>query len=320
MKKVSIIVPIYKVEDYINCCIDSLLAQSYKNIEIILVNDGSPDLCPSICEEYARKNQKIRYITKTNGGLSSARNAGIEVATGSYITFVDSDDWIHPEFVELLVDAIERTGSDISICGYCTAKSETDIRTNDYNMYLKELSNYDFIDAALYGEGFSVSAWGKLYKSRFFDNLRYCEGILYEDLELFPDIAKSVDKAVFISKPLYYYRIRPESIINSKFSIRKYDYVKMALKCKRELRDIFKGDALDTKITKAYIDLAIDIGVTKDLAERKLLKECIKNARKNQIKNLFNKRIEKKYRIFIVFNMFGIYQVFNKIYTKYIGR
>ena len=121
---ISIIVPIYKVEDYLDRCIQSILNQSYKNIEIILVDDGSPDRCGSICDAYALTDSRVKVIHKENGGLSDARNAGLEVVNGSLIGFVDSDDLIHPRMYELMLNALTSTHSDISICYYTAFSSE----------------------------------------------------------------------------------------------------------------------------------------------------------------------------------------------------
>ena len=115
--KISIIVPIYNVEKYLRKCIDSILNQSYDNLQIILVDDGSPDNCPKICDEYLNKDNRIQVIHKSNGGLSSARNAGIKVANGKYIAFIDSDDYIELNMIEKLVNAIEKSNADLCICG-----------------------------------------------------------------------------------------------------------------------------------------------------------------------------------------------------------
>ena len=114
---VSIIVPIYKVEPYLNKCVQSIVDQTYRDLEIILVDDGSPDICPAICDAWAAKDSRIRVIHKENGGLSDARNAGLAIATGKYISFIDSDDYIEPTFIADLHDALSRSGADIAECG-----------------------------------------------------------------------------------------------------------------------------------------------------------------------------------------------------------
>lgn len=116
MDLISVIVPIYKVEAYLNRCVESIVRQTYTELEIILVDDGSPDGCPALCDEWAGKDKRIKVIHKSNGGLSDARNAGMRAAEGNYISFVDSDDWIAPEFYRLLLEAMRETGSDIAAC------------------------------------------------------------------------------------------------------------------------------------------------------------------------------------------------------------
>ena len=127
---ISIIIPVYKVEKYIYKCIDSVLNQTYKNLEIILVDDGSPDKCPEICEEYAKKDNRIKIIHKKNGGLSDARNAGLKVATGKYIGFVDSDDYIEKDMYQVLYNNIIKTNSDISIVNLKEVKENEIIENN----------------------------------------------------------------------------------------------------------------------------------------------------------------------------------------------
>ena len=124
---ISIIIPIYKVEEYLDECISSVINQTYTKLEIILVDDGSPDSCPKMCDDWAKKDSRIRVIHKTNGGLSDARNAGIEVATGEYIAFVDSDDYIKPDMIAKLYAALCKEEADISACGIlsCEGKKET---------------------------------------------------------------------------------------------------------------------------------------------------------------------------------------------------
>lgn len=321
MDKISIIVPVYKVEDYLENCVNSLLNQSYINIEIVLVDDGSPDSCPKLCENYARVDSRVKVIHKENGGLSSARNAGIVAATGKYITFIDSDDYVNIHYIEILVNAMQRYDTDIAVCSYDIVSPEK-VNSEDVisELEYKKMSRDEFIETALYGKGFSVSAWGKLYKRSMFSELRYMEGILYEDLQIFPHIAKMIYSAVYVDAKLYYYTIRPNSIINSKFTMRKLDYINMAKLCKEELQPIFGGEVLDIKVLKAYADVAIDINIPNDEKENEVLVECKRFVRKQGLKHIFNRKLEKKYRLFILFNLFGMNRMFVRIYKVYMKR
>jgi len=180
---ISIIIPIYKVEDYIRCCIDSILSQTYKNLEIILVDDGSPDNCGSVCEEYSLKDKRIKVIYKKNGGLSSARNAGLDIASGEYIGFVDSDDWIENDMYESLYNAIIFHKADISVCGRYIA-SGNKITTISDSEKAEVFTRCEALSELVLDEysGMKNFAWDKLYKKELFDNVRYPEGKCYEDI------------------------------------------------------------------------------------------------------------------------------------------
>jgi len=164
---ITIIVPIYKVEEYLRRCVDSILKQTYKNLEVILVNDGSPDGCGAICDEYATLDGRIEVIHKTNGGLSDARNAGIEVAHGSYVSFVDSDDWIHQEYIGKLYDLLRETNSDISVCNFIKTSSdniELEITTGEIFEFTNHEALEQLTDIKFYDQ--MVISCGKLYKKK----------------------------------------------------------------------------------------------------------------------------------------------------------
>ncbi|MDY5030028.1 glycosyltransferase [Hallerella succinigenes] len=209
---ISIIVPIYRVEAYLSRCIDSILNQSYRNLEIILVDDGSPDSCPKICNEYAEKDARIRVVHKKNGGLSDARNAGIDIANGKYISFIDSDDYIHPEMISTLFDLLKSNDADISVCNF-TPFTE---RVSPLNK-APTIDTLSGKDAAkrLYQSQYAtqtVVAWDKLYKRSLFDHLRFKVGKFNED-EFFSYRALYLaNKVVFTSQELYFYFIRTTGI------------------------------------------------------------------------------------------------------------
>ena len=178
---ISVIVPIYKVEKYLHRCIDSVLAQTFTDFELILVDDGSPDNCGKICDEYAEKDNRIHVIHKENGGLSDARNAGIDWAFANsdseWITFIDSDDWIHPKYLETLYNAVKETGCEISICGYEETTGDSP-KVDDINLQAVIVSTEDFFCEHNVN---AVVAWGKLYKKELFREIRYPVGKLHED-------------------------------------------------------------------------------------------------------------------------------------------
>lgn len=208
---ISIIVPIYNVEDCVKECVDSILAQSYKNIEVILVDDGSQDKSGAICDEYAKKDKRVKVIHKKNGGVSSARNAGLETMEGEYISFVDGDDVLKVDCIKKLYEDILRTGADVSICGFtrfnedgettCSEEDFTGIKTSHEAMSL------------LLKNKFYPSPWGKLYKRGVFNGLRYDKQCTYgEDLDV---IARALSEELKIyfnqENKDYLYRTRSDS-------------------------------------------------------------------------------------------------------------
>lgn len=223
-KKVSIIVPIYNVEKYLKRCIDSILKQTYKELEIILVDDGSTDSSGLICEEYKENENRIKVIHKNNGGLSSARNAGLDIATGAYLTFIDSDDWIAENHIEQIMNALEAKSADIAVCGIVVIDGKT---SNVYKSVdnICEFTSYDAIDNILMGGSIDVSACNKVYKNEVFNNVRYPEGENNEDAAVIIDILSKVKKIVQIPDNSYYYYQRKGSI--SKTPILKDYYNQM---------------------------------------------------------------------------------------------
>lgn len=217
---ISVIIPIYKVEEYLDECITSVVNQTYKNLEIILVDDGSPDNCPIMCDAWAEKDERIRVIHKPNGGLSDARNAGIDIAKGDYIAFVDSDDYIKPDMFEKLYNALSKENADISACGIVNCIGE------NKNVWgcMDVAGNSEEILELLYNEAsYPVSAWNKLYSRKCWENLRFPVGKICEDAFTTYQLIDNAEKIVMIPDALYCYRIRPESIMTSAFSPKKMD-------------------------------------------------------------------------------------------------
>lgn len=221
---VSVIVPVYMVESYIYRCIDSILNQTYRNLEIILVDDGSPDQCPEICDDYAKKDSRVRVIHKQNGGLSDARNVGIEIASGNYITFVDSDDYIHPQYVELLMQPFSDGDCSISIscCNYLIG-TESVAFHNQISQVQKPI--YYVGKHALYQSEYRTVAWAKIYKLELFNDIRYPFGKIFEDEATTYKLFFKAAKVAFIKPKLYYYYQSKSSIVRSKFTLKKLDII-----------------------------------------------------------------------------------------------
>lgn len=222
--EISIIVPVYNVENYLEKCIDSILNQTFKNFELILVDDGSTDRSGEICDKYKSLDNRISVIHKVNGGLSDARNAGIEVAIGNYIGFVDSDDYIHPQMYEILYNNIIKYNADIAMCDYIKYES------NDFYKYQKDncgIEVYNNIDCLnlIFGEkeGHCITPCNKIYNRQLFNDLRFEVGRIYEDRLISHRILYASKKTIFIPNILYFYRQRKGSISNSEFSIKSLD-------------------------------------------------------------------------------------------------
>lgn len=224
---ISVIVPVYNVKPFLVECLDSIINQTYKNLEIILVDDGSNDGSEKICDEYKEKDDRIKVIHQRNRGLSVARNIGIEKSNGKYLTFVDSDDYIHKEMLEVLYENIKKYNCEISICNY---SNNEDLKIRD----AKNIEIFDSLEKMLgqlynkYGICFGT-AWGKLYKRNIFDSLRYPENKKYEDIFIIHKIYGQTKKLVFSNNSLYFYRIRENSLMNSKYSLNNLDELEAIL-------------------------------------------------------------------------------------------
>lgn len=206
MKKVSVIVPIYNVESYLKTCINSIVNQSYKNLEIILVDDGSPDNCPKICDEYTLIDKRIKVFHKKNEGVSTTRNYGINYATGDYILFVDSDDYIHEDMIKILVENCESTKSDMSVCSFTKTKnhnSNKKIIINDVILYNKNEAYSQMIK----NKFFAGYVWNKLYSKKILDKMKkqHFEEIMIEDFEFNCRYINFCEKICYTKASLYYY-------------------------------------------------------------------------------------------------------------------
>lgn len=224
MKKeivLSIIVPVYNVESYLINCLDSIINQTFEEFELILIDDGSTDNSGAICDEYAQKDKRIIVIHKKNGGLSSARNKGLDIAVGKYITFVDSDDEIEQNTYSSNINLLDNN-SDIDILQYPTYWYYQS--SNEYKDNLDEQSfcgEEDIISSWWEGNVLNPSAWNKIYRKEMFSNIRYPEGHINEDIYLIVDFAR-LAKKVYISKyGCYYYYLRDNSISNSQYTLSK---------------------------------------------------------------------------------------------------
>lgn len=220
---ISVIVPIYNVENYLPRCVDSIINQEYKNLEIILVDDGSPDNSSQICEEYAKKDNRVKVIHKENGGLSDARNAGMKIATGEYVSFIDSDDWVDAQFISTLYEGI-KGGADIAECA-TRLFDDNDNTLSTRGSKEGKISRSDALAKLITENGVYQTVWNKLYKRSMIEDIPFAVGKYHEDDFWTWRIFLRIDSIYLCEKPMYHYLQRSNSIIGSSYSLKKLDSV-----------------------------------------------------------------------------------------------
>ena len=269
---ISVIVPVYKVEKYLDRCVESIVNQTYTNLEIILVDDGSPDNCPKMCDDWAKKDSRIKVIHKENGGLSSARNAGLDFMTGEYLFFVDSDDFITNDAIFLLLSALQ---NDETLLAFASIESK---RNSFLGVY--SLGFYGKIDAKLCLDNLNrcISACNKLFHKRLWDARRFKEGILYEDAELIYKIYLDLDYITVLDNVTYVYCENDLSITSQTFHIKQLgiiDIMQEQLDCFKEkrLKTAYKNDygLFCHRLKVAYYNAINGKKVTRPFYYKKLL-------------------------------------------------
>lgn len=307
---ISVIIPVYKVEKYLCRCVDSVLEQTYTNIEIILVDDGSPDNCPVMCDEYARQDSRVKVIHQENAGLSGARNAGIDMAQGQWLAFVDSDDYLAADFLERLYQTCVDTGSSLSVCRWEYVRGETipEHGTGETRVYTgrEMLANLYVPDGAYF-----VVAWNKLYRKELFEDIRYPLGRIHEDEATTYRIYDKVKKAAYVDRSLYGYFVTPVSITRG-FNPKRMDWVTAVA----ERLDFFEQKGYTELMVpglQALADGSIDIwfglrdqlpGSEKQQEEiRTLIREGLRRVKKY---GKFPLRTEIGYRLFLTWP--GLYR------------
>ena len=221
---ISVIVPVYRVEKYLPACIDSILNQTFTDFELILVDDGSPDRCPEICDETAKRDARVRVIHQANQGLSAARNAGIEAARGAWLSFVDSDDFLAPDFLETLHDAAVRAGADCALCGVQLTDEAGQKIGQPLSVADGVRTGRSILETLCRAPEITyLVAWNKLYRRDVFQTLRYPVGMQNEDTYLAAELFDTVQTVICVSKPMYFYRQRADSIMHTAVTTRNLD-------------------------------------------------------------------------------------------------
>ena len=314
MDKISIIVPIYNVEKYLEQCIESIINQDYKNLEIILVDDGSPDRCANIIDEYAKKDNRIKAFHKENGGLSDARNYGLDRATGEYICFVDSDDFVEKDFISSMYNNIKKYNVDIAACNSYDYYNKNKIKVSNY-MNVEKLYNKDEANKYLYIIGYyNVGVWNKMYIRRLWNKLRFPVGKKSEDIYVMYEIINNSNGLYYSAVPKYYYRQREGSITNSNNI--NYDVIQASKKALQ----FYKENDIEEVMPYAmqYLVFAY-IGIYNAILCRKKDKKKMKEIRREVLalkKEIIYDEISKsrKIQLFLFLHLIGIYNILFIIY------
>lgn len=319
---ISIIVPVYNVEKYLEKCLDSITNQTYKNLEIIVVDDGSTDKSGIICDKYAQKDNRIKVIHKINGGLSDARNAGLDICTGDYIGFVDSDDYIESDMYEYLLENLRESKSDVSMCSYCIVDDNDNKnfcfshhKNIVFNNKIEILNNQ--LENAFKA---NIAVWNKLFVSNIFNNLRFSVGKCSEDSFLLLNWVERCERAIVGEKIKYYYRHRADSLSSRKVNKHLFDEAEAF----RKILNNINIEYLKTReICKACILFSYKISMERLISDnskkRIFYKKYIQRyLRKNILTIVNNNYISKKDKIILMLMLmdYNFYYFMKKLYQR----
>lgn len=306
---ISVIIPCYNVEEYLPECIESILNQTYKNLEIFLVDDGSPDNSGKICDEYVTKDKRIKVIHKENGGLSDARNVALNVMKGEYVTFVDSDDYVTDNYVEILYKLITEYGAQMSAVLHQTFKDGTvpPLCYESVSKYI--LSSAEALEGMFYQSTFDTTAWAKMYHySLFSDGIRYPKGWLYEDLPTTYRLMMKCNCIAFSNCRNYFYRIRRTSIEGAPFHPRKYE---SCVKIIRQLETdkIKMSEQVQQAVECRIVSFVFHIFLEMPREEKEMRQCLLEIIRQKRKQVLFDGKARKKTRVACLLSMSGMWLV-----------
>ncbi len=303
---ISIVIPIYKVEKYLDKCVNSILTQTYSNLEIFLVDDGSPDNCGKMCDDYARKDSRIKVIHKANGGLADARNVAIDAATGEWIICVDSDDFVESDYVESLYNLVKKYNSLIA-CSRFRYVYEDKVNQHIEEPYFEAVyDKWIALKSLFLQQEIHTGAWGKIYhRSLFASGVRYPYGLIYEDLPTTYLLMLQSEKIAYCNKRTYNYLLRPTSLEGSSFNPKKS---KSAVKIIESIQSHFKEltpilPAVKSRLFSlaSHVLLAMPNGYEGD--DKNFLLDYIK---KHRFAIIFGLSIRFKARIMAISSFFGM--------------
>ena len=319
---ISVIFPIYNVESVLRRSVASVLAQTYRNLELILVDDGSPDGCPAICDEYAAADSRVKVFHHKNGGGSTARNRGVDEATGEYIAFVDPDDYVEPDFIDFLYNLLTENAADIASCGALEVYPNGRTQPQCADTALHIMDTREAMERMCYNDGFYITLWDKLFKASLFEGVRFPEGKLFEDTGTTYLLVHNAQKIAACCEIKYYYVIsaKATSITTSGFKMSKLDYVEMADNMANFIRVHYEG--LDTAAARKQMHACfstltqlVNSGVRKPLVEQELIAR-IRELRPGALKD---PRTPRRDRLALFALQLG-YPFFSFVWRLYNGR
>ena len=303
---ISVIVPVYKVEDCLDKCVQSIVEQTYTNLEIILVDDGSPDSCGAMCEAWADKDSRIKVVHKKNGGLSDARNAGMKIATGSLISFIDSDDWITPDFLEALLDAMENQNAQIAECAVKLVDETGNVLRIRETAKVPSVDKIEGLRRLVLEDGIYQTVWNKLYQRKVLEGIFFEKGKYHEDDFWTYQVFDRMDRLAVVERPMYHYLQRSGSIMGVGYSLKRLDgpearYRRMEYLSKYDgLRELTRQQLMLDYLWNLQSVLRCLKGHERRLAIDKILKMKKETPKVSQKKLTLNWKYRIWYRSFII--------------------
>lgn len=324
MRKVTIVVPIYNVSEYLDKCISSLINQTYKEIEIILVNDGSKDNSLDICKKYEQMDHRVRVLDKENGGLSSARNLGIEASTGEYIFFLDGDDFLEKDAIEFAVNKLEINNADIVVFGvyntYWKTKTRSRLEKNNKEYEVVMKSEEALITMLNRNLSFKWMACNKMYKRNLFETIRFPIGKLYEDVGTTYKVIQNAKKIVYCSTPKYNYVHNPKSITKTFiFNERELDRIEMSDNMYFGIKTYTQNKELLNKLEifrlSQYVSV-LNVMIRCNKLDKKLVDNVKKMCKTNFLKIIIYANKKQKLQFGILAISFNLYKILFKKFIK----
>lgn len=319
---VSVIVPVYNVQEYLARCVDSILAQTYRNLEVILVDDGATDSSGAICDRYALQDARVRVIHKANGGLSSARNAGIDIASGEFLEFVDSDDWIEPDAVESMLELALEHNVELVVGGRYDVKAKTGEKKKGLCPIKTEvISGEDLVGRIFRWDHCDSAAPDKLFHRRLFASIRFPYGKVCEDVPIMYRIVLDAGRAALLNKPIYNYFHRPGSITFSSVSEKNFHFSQhtaVILPWIREHHPTLETEARYLRVRSlVYAVQSVDLACPED--QKKFARMC-RTERENLRRHVFFilkcPLFGRKEKITDLLLAFGLYRSLRRVFTK----